>query len=820
MGAIALLGVDDIIGPAVAQAALARRSQVEHLEGAHGLRRLASNDGLDAVVVGPSVGGPVQIAQQTCLADPDLSVLLLSDSQALGELSQAVRFAPLIGDNVRCAAAGQAEVAALVDEAITRTRQRRRHRQTVDSLNAQIALGQSSRPPRASQELLGQLLQHLPVAVISTDADGRIHAFNSYAEQLFLVAERDALGKQLEDLLGAEIGAEIAAASRERAGTRRVIALGPDFRDRKIEVEAVSFSTRTDPSRGLWLAYDVTAREQAEEDRRDATRRLQVLASAGEVLTQEGDDQAMIEALARLVVPVLADVCFVDLVTRDQGQERRAVACADPALAPLAERLRRPFRHEPGSTPGVPAAIASRKVVQHQSFDEATLAGIGADPEEAAAMRSLQMQSSITAPLLARGQVLGALTLVSCRRDRRYGAAEVALAQDLAARAALALDNAALYLRAREDRDRALEASTAKDEFLAMLGHELRNPLAPIVTALQLMKLRSADVLRKERAVIERQVKHLTRLVDDLLDVSRITLGKVALKKVLVEVADVVNRAVELSSPLFEQHQHHLSVAVPRHGLALYGDATRLSQVLSNLLNNAAKYTPRGGHIEIAASRNEQRILLTVRDDGMGIAPEMLTRVFDRFAQERQGIDRSVGGLGLGLAIVKSLVAMHDGTVSVISEGHGRGSVFTVDLPAAPAVRAPAAADARPRPAGAAGRGRRVLVVDDNADARDLLAEALRESSHVVAVAHDGPSALLLAGTFLPQVALLDIGLPVMDGYELARRLRSRVGSLRLIAVTGYGQPQDRETADQAGFDALLVKPVALEQLESAIAMD
>ena len=393
----------------------------------------------------------------------------------------------------------------------------------------------------------------------------------------------------------------------------------------------------------------------------------------------------------------------------------------------------------------------------------------------------------------------------------------VLITRDETDRLAEEKERASLLEREQAARAEAEAANRVKDDFLAMLGHELRNPLAPIVTALHLMKLRGGDALQKERTVIERQVAHLTRLVDDLLDVSRITRGKVELKKKRIEIAEVVAMAIEMSSPLLEQRKHHLSLSVPAHGLMVEGDVTRLAQVLSNLLTNSARYTEPGGHIEIAASREQELIVLTVRDDGIGIDSSMVPHVFDLFKQERQGIDRSSGGLGLGLSIVKSLVDLHDGKVSASSEGRGRGSVFTVALPASRRMGAPAPVGAMPAASDLSVRPRHVLLVDDNVDAAELLAEVLRRRGHIVEVAHDGPSALLLVDRFRPEIALLDIGLPVMDGYELARRLASQLGALRLIALTGYGQPVDRERAREAGFHAHLIKPVDHDELEAAL---
>jgi signal transduction histidine kinase/ActR/RegA family two-component response regulator len=372
---------------------------------------------------------------------------------------------------------------------------------------------------------------------------------------------------------------------------------------------------------------------------------------------------------------------------------------------------------------------------------------------------------------------------------------------------------------AQAARSEAEAANRAKDEFLAMLGHELRNPLAPIQTALQLMRLRGDGSAERERTVIERQVKHLTRLVDDLLDVSRIVRGRVELKRERLNISDVVAKAIELASPLIEQRRHTLEVQVPRHGLQVDGDSLRLAQVLSNLLANAAKYTEQGGTITIVAERIANDVVVRVRDNGMGIAPEILPRIFDLFVQERQTLERSQGGLGLGLTIVRSLVHSHGGTVSAHSNGPGCGSEFIVSLPLcspsdASADRAAQGAR-RIAPAADGTRDIRVLVVDDNEDAADMLVEVLRAEGYRVRAANDGPAAIRVASEFKPHVAVLDIGLPVMDGYELAERLQQlpEMTPIRLFAVTGYAQEEDRKRSAAAGFDGHFAKPLDVDVL-------
>jgi len=370
-------------------------------------------------------------------------------------------------------------------------------------------------------------------------------------------------------------------------------------------------------------------------------------------------------------------------------------------------------------------------------------------------------------------------------------------------------------------RGAAESASQAKDEFLAMLGHELRNPLAPILTALQLMRLKGIETAEAERTVIERQVKHVVGLVEDLLDVSRITRGKIEIKKEPVELSEIVTRAIEMASPLLEQHMHELTVSVPRSGLVVDGDRGRLAQVVANLLTNAAKYTDSGGRISIEARAQSGSALLTVRDNGIGIDRTILPRIFELFTQERQALDRSKGGLGLGLSIVRSFVELHGGTVTAESDGPGKGSSFTVRLPraAVPDLRPPEPATRAVTAVDLASTATRVLIVDDNEDLAAMLATSLEMCGFRTVTALDPAAALALAPAFEPDIAILDLGLPVMDGFELAARFAQdeRLQRTRLIALTGYGQDRDRTRSSAAGFAAHLVKPVDLDHLRITI---
>lgn len=375
-----------------------------------------------------------------------------------------------------------------------------------------------------------------------------------------------------------------------------------------------------------------------------------------------------------------------------------------------------------------------------------------------------------------------------------------------------------LFEREQLARSQAEAAGRAKDEFLALLGHELRNPLAPILFAVELAKSRPHEPPARALEVIERQAKHIVQLVDDLLDVARIVRGKIRLHKQVGELQPILSKAMEIAAPLFETQQHVLTIDVPKQGLLVEADETRIAQVVANLLTNAAKFTPPGGRVWLSARREADEVLIQVRDTGIGLSPELLPTIFESFTQGQRSHDQPHAGLGLGLALVRSFVQLHGGTVSVHSEGPGRGCEFTVRVPAAKPEQHPAKRPQQPLAGPDAQPRTRILVVDDNIDAADTLADLLLAHGHEVRTAYDGRRAVELARVFEPQVAIVDLGMPVMDGYEVAQELSRWAEHPYLIAVTGYGQEHDRLRSRDAGFDHHLVKPVTLAELLAALA--
>ncbi len=582
-------------------------------------------------------------------------------------------------------------------------------------------------------------------------------------------------------------------------------------------VAAAELRARSEKEREALLDGERTARAAAEQ----AQRRLQLLAGASSSLSNSLEEKSVLASIAASIVPDVADLCRIDLIDADGVLERKLTHHRDPARS---EAISRWVAKSVSSaaTPGTFAWVIATGQTFIANFDKVGEIE-GADPGALEFARLVGLRSACVVPLVARGKTIGVMAAIQAESGRRFAADDAALIGEIARRAALALDNVRLFGESQAALSHAQSAGRVKDEFLAMLGHELRNPLAPIVTSLELMARRDGGADAPERRVIERQVRHLSRLVDDLLDVSRIAAGKVELHKQAVDLRDVVEQALELARPAMAGRLAPPAVSVPDEPVWVNGDPVRLAQVVCNLLTNAAKFSDLGGRIDIDLRHGQGEARLVVVDEGVGIPSDLLAQIFERFVQGSQSLHRAKGGLGLGLAIVRNIVDLHDGSVTAESDGPGRGSRFTVVLPEGPAPAASAGGPAAPpAPTPPAARLKRILVVDDNEDAAQAIAVLLQLEGHQVRTAGTARAALALLDEFIPDAGILDIGLPDMDGYELARALRAdpRCARIRLIALTGYGRDPDHHLALQAGFDKHLVKPAEPEDVLAALAVN
>ena len=555
-----------------------------------------------------------------------------------------------------------------------------------------------------------------------------------------------------------------------------------------VELYQMQVRTRAHAEERVALAKAEAARVAAEETMRRST----FLARASHELGSSLDLEEGMRRLLGLLVPDLADeaALVVDessLLFFHRGAETRAVRGYPELPAALASAMQRALRE------GLP--VQEERVLAH--------------------------------PLRAGQSILGALALGYQPQSPGLAPRDLVTLDDLVGRAAIALDNARLYrslqreiVRSKQAEEELQDAGRRKDEFLAMLSHELRNPLAPIRNAVEVIRRvgPAEPMLGMARDIIDRQAAHLARLVDELLDVSRISQGKIALRKESVELGRIVAQSVETARPLIDLRGQKLVMDLPPGPVWLAADPARVAQVLANLLNNASKYTPEGGRIDLAVGASQGEATIVVRDNGQGIEPQLLPHIFDLFVQGERSLDRSQGGLGVGLTLVKRLVEMHNGRVEASSAGSGKGATFKVTLPCIAEQRS-ALTEAVPQAPVAEVYGRRVLVVDDNADAAESTAAFLRLEGHEVKTVSDGQAALTSLKVFDPHVIVLDIGLPGLDGFEVARRLRSRgdTSHALLIAVTGYGQREDRQRASDAGFDYFFVKPADPREIHGAI---
>jgi signal transduction histidine kinase/DNA-binding response OmpR family regulator len=563
---------------------------------------------------------------------------------------------------------------------------------------------------------------------------------------------------------------------------------------------------------GARQAEERAKREAAERAARQSDFLARVSASLAEYIELD----AFLTNLARLPIPYLADVSVVSLA-QDAGRPASAIfGWVDERRECCTSRLTEPARLTPSVSDATNGVLANGKRV---SLDGQVmlLEGVSqastAEPVIPPWVFSECFHGVTVLPLSARGQTFGALLLGVRPARRETTLSTFTLAEDLASRAGIALENALLLRNIQE-------ADHRKDEFLAMLAHELRNPLAPIRNAVQIMQATGphGPTLQQALEMIDRQASHMGRLIDDLLNVTRIASGKILLRPEVIDLRETVHKTVEDHRTILTSSSLHVDLQVPSQPVWVEGDPTRLAQVLGNLLNNAQKFTEAGGTVSISLDSSNREAILRVADTGIGIDSQMLPRVFDVFVQAEQGLDRGRGGLGLGLALVKGLVDLHGGTVSASSAGPGKGSEFVVRLRLA---AAPRAAEPITDPTGVNGIGRRILVVEDNRDAAESTKLLLLHDGHEVRTAHNGADALEIVRTFRPRVILCDIGLPGgMSGYDVIRAMRDdpAMASIYAIALTGYGRDEDQRQALDSGFDLHLTKPVEFATLRRAIA--
>jgi PAS domain S-box-containing protein len=620
---------------------------------------------------------------------------------------------------------------------------------------------------RKQTEWLQITLASIGDAVISTDVEGRVTFLNRAAAQLTGWTEAGAIGRPLSEIF--QIVNErsrrpiqnlaLRALREGSAATpeNQTVLIARDGRERPIDHSAAPMRDGSGSMLGAVLVFrDITERKWAEQSR--------ALLAA---IVEASDDAIVSKTLTGVIR------------SWNSGAERLFGYTAAEAVGQSITLIIPPERQDEEQT--ILERLRRGERVDH--FETVRVAKDG---------RRLDISLTVSPVLDEEGRVIGASKIARDITERKR--TEAALR----------------------------EADRRKDEFLALLAHELRNPLAPLRNGLQVLRLAGSDTdtIAQVRAMMDRQLEHMVRLIDDLLDISRISQNKIELRRARVPLAAIIDAAVETARPAIEAERHDLSVSLPSDPLFLDADLTRLAQVFSNLLSNSAKYTPAGGCIWLTAERQGDHVVVEVRDNGIGIPAEALPRIFDMFSQVDRTIERATGGLGIGLALVKGLVELHGGTVVAKSEGPGKGSTFTVRLPAlqtiTEAVRSEPEADEHP----ADRNGRRILVVDDNRDAALTLAKVLRLLGNEVRMAHDGIQAFESADELRPEVILMDVGMPGESGYEVTRRIRQQPWGRRttIIALTGWGQESDRIRSSEAGCDGHLVKPVSLPELEKMLA--
>lgn len=663
----------------------------------------------------------------------------------------------------------------------------------------------SGRALARSEQRTARILDRIADAHCVLDRELRVVALNLAAERMTGRSGGAVLGRSYQDAFPESFDPRVEQAYRrvvaEEAEQHLFHQYARNGRDVHLEIDAYP----TDEGGVAIFARDITERVRGVEAHREGEAQ-RFLTRLGDALHSLRDVEAVGATAAQLLAEQLQAGRVVYCET-EESVDGRCVIHADhrrEAVPPLAGA-----RAFDDFGPCVFATLRAKKILQ--TSDVRALEQLG--ERELAIHEASGIRSCVAVPLLRDGRLAACLAVMQSS-PRTWTPDEVMLIEETAERAGVAVARARAESALR-DSDR------RKDEFLATLAHELRNPLAPVRNGLQILRMADdARITARTLGMMDRQLSHMARLIDDLLDVSRITRGKVTLKRERLALRSVFDSAMEASRHLIEGSRHALTLHLPYEPLYLEADATRLAQVIGNLINNAVKYTPDGGRIDVSAAREEGDVVIRVEDTGVGIPPEMISHVFDMFAQVGgSSLERSQGGLGIGLAISRQLAQMHGGSISAASPGTGCGAVFTLRLPLAqetPVRRGQEAPTGPPSP----DAERRILVVDDNTDAADSFATTLELLGHVVRTVYNGSDALDAAQEFQPAVIFCDIGMPGMSGYEVAQRLRAdqAVSHPRLVAVTGWSNEDDKRRAFEAGFEFHIAKPVDWTRVKEVLA--
>jgi len=657
----------------------------------------------------------------------------------------------------------------------------------------------------SSEQQSEALLAAAHDAVLVVDDARTFVDANPAACRLLGLSVAELRGRRFDEFLAPTPELETAWQAFLRSGEHRgeLQLIRPDGESRHVEYSATA---RFMAGRHLAILRDIADRKRGEAETSELREREQLrlretetLLAVSRALSSTLDPTETMRRVSREIALALgADM--VGAYLADAGRTRLSPVAGYRVPRDMLDAFRRipiPIKNHPA----IEEAWTHRRAVWTDDMP----GDPRVDPE---ILKTFPHQSDLFVPIRIKDQPVGGFFVIWWTARRSFTEWEIRLVQGISDLAGIFLENAQLYRQTTDD-------SRAKDEFLATLSHELRNPLGAIANAVAALDRRAADeqAAVRLRQIIHRQARHLARLVDDLLDVARAAAGKIALHVQPVDLSEVAAACV--ASLRASGRAERLRVSFRAQSVMVSADATRLAQIITNMLDNAVKFTPAGGAIDVDVVREGQKAVLRVRDTGVGIEPEMLPRIFELFAQAQQPMDRPVGGLGIGLTLSRRLVELHNGTITAASDGPGRGAEFTVRLPVASAVPPEASPVVR-----GPERSRRILVIEDNDDARDSLRLLLEALGHRVVAVGDGAEGLALAQAHPPEVALIDLGLPGLDGYEVARALRaSPTGkAITLIAVTGYGQAEDRQRSKEAGFDAHLVKPVSQTLLSSLIA--